>query len=38
MCLDRSDAMFFGFFVAIIALHAFWETGFMNSLALPAIN
>ena len=38
MCLDRSDAVFFGFFVAVIALQAFWGTGFFSSLALPSIN
>ena len=39
MCLDRSDAVFFGFFVAVIALQAFWGTGFLaNLIVMPSIN
>jgi len=38
MCLDRSDAVFFSFFVSLIALQAIWGTGFFSSFALPSIN
>ena len=38
MCLDRTDAVFFGFFALVIALQTIWGTDFLSSLALPSVN
>ncbi len=38
MCLDRTDAVFFGFFALVIALQTIWGADLLSSLVLPSVN